>query len=68
MKIVFTPSKRDVNVKGIYCPECGERIRNVGLPEGCRIENLGVRCKRCRKYHNVSVEPDEIRNSKRETS
>ena len=61
MKIVFTPSKRDVNVKGIFCPECGERVRNVAISEDSKIENLGVRCKRCRKYHNLTVEPEEKR-------
>lgn len=62
MKIVFTPSKRDVNLKGIFCPECGERLKNVAISEDSKIENLRIRCKRCRLYHKLTVEPEENRH------
>ena len=56
MKITLSPSERDINVKKIYCPECGEKLRNVGLPEGCSVKGLTFRCKRCHGYFKVNVE------------
>ena len=31
----------------IVCPECGERVRGVGLLKNSKIEGLTFRCKRC---------------------
>lgn len=58
MKISFEPSERDINIKKIYCPECGEKLRNVGLREDTVIKNMPMRCKRCRHYTNVNVAPE----------
>ena len=59
MKITLSPSERDINIKKIYCPECGEKLRNVGVRENTKIENMPARCKRCRHYFDITVEPDE---------
>ena len=58
MEITFTPSERDVNLKGLFCPDCGERVRSIGISKDTRIEKLEVRCKRCRSYKKVSVIPE----------
>ena len=55
MKISFEPSERDINIKKIYCPECGEKLRNVGIPEGAHVEGMTFRCKRCRGYFKVNA-------------
>ena len=45
-------------IVGIFCPECGERVRNVGLdPEKSKIENLPCRCKRCHNYFAITAGP-----------
>ena len=55
MNITYAPSERDINIKKIYCPECGEKLRNVGLTEGCHVEGLTFRCKRCHGYFKINV-------------
>ena len=56
MIITYAPSERDINIKKIHCPECGEKLRNVGLPEGATVKGLTFRCKRCHEYFKVNVE------------
>lgn len=56
MEITYLPSERKEVVK-IHCPECGERVRNVGLdPENCNLEGLSCRCKRCRNLFTVRAQ------------
>lgn len=55
MEITYSKSDRKDIVR-IHCPECGERVRNIGLdPEKCNLEGLSCRCKRCRNFFTVKA-------------
>lgn len=61
MKITYKPSAPREIVR-LFCPECGERVRNVGLfADSCNINGLSVRCKRCRKYTEVSAQSEKTK-------
>lgn len=59
MEITYSPSKK-MEIVRIHCPECGERVRNVGLdPDNCNLEGLSCRCKRCRNLFTVSAKSNK---------
>lgn len=56
MKITFQKTERSTLVHPIHCPECGERVRNVVLLPGCKVDGLGVKCKRCSRLQRLSAD------------
>lgn len=60
MRITYQPSRR-MEIVQIHCPECGERVRHIGLdPENCNVEGLNCHCKRC--HHLFKVNAQSINN------
>ena len=55
MPITITPTERK-DITKLVCPECGERLRSVGLLSGSKIEGLTFKCRRCGKLWNVKSE------------
>ena len=45
----------NARVTKIVCPDCGERLKCVGLLENSRIEGLTFRCKRCSQLWEVQT-------------
>ena len=43
------------DITKIVCPECGERVKCVGLLKDSRIEGLTFRCKRCSQLWEVQT-------------
>lgn len=42
-------------VTKITCPNCGERLKNVGLMHGSNIFGMAFRCKRCGKFWTIET-------------
>lgn len=53
MKIVETDRS---DVVRIACPECGERVRGIGLLRDSTIHGLTFKCKRCGKLWAIESE------------
>jgi len=59
MSILITesPKKNGKNeITRIVCPDCGEKLRGVGLEKDSKIQGLVFRCKRCGAYKCVTTE------------
>lgn len=52
MSMQVVPAHRD-EVTKIICPDCGEKVKGVGLLKGSRVEGLVFRCKKCGAYKEV---------------
>jgi transposase-like protein len=48
MPIIITPAEKQEITK-IICPDCKEKVRNVGLMKESHIKGLSFKCKRCGK-------------------
>lgn len=58
MPIIITQTEKITEKNGItriVCPECGEKVKGVGLEKNSKIEGLVFRCKRCGTYHSVTT-------------
>ena len=42
----------------IVCPDCGERLKGVGLLKNSKIEGLTFRCKRCAQIWEVQTDKE----------
>jgi transposase-like protein len=42
-------------VTKLVCPECGEKVKQVGLRKDSTIEGLSFKCKRCGRYFEVKT-------------
>ena len=49
------PAERS-DVKHIYCPACGEKLRGVGIAKDSRIFGLSFKCRKCGKLWSVKTE------------
>lgn len=54
MSMLISPAKQE-NVTKICCPECGERLRGVGLLKDSTIKGLTFLCKRCKGLWRVET-------------
>lgn len=55
MPISITPTNKK-DITKIICPDCGERVRGVGLEKDSKIDGLVFRCRRCGTYKVVKSE------------
>ena len=58
MKITTYPVKKSSAIVHIYCPKCGEKLRNFAVSEGATVKNASFRCKRCCELVGIDIEPD----------
>lgn len=54
MSIIITPVQRQEITK-IVCPDCGEKLKGIGLLKDSKIEGLAFRCRRCGAYKAVKT-------------
>ncbi len=54
MSMLIKPAMQE-NVTKIYCPECGERLRGVGLLKDSTIKGLAFHCKQCKRNWTVET-------------
>lgn len=40
----------------IVCPECGERVKGVGLLKNSKVDGLTFKCKRCGQAWTLKTE------------
>lgn len=52
MAITILPTKPS-EITRIICPECGEKVRGVGLEKDSKVYGLTFTCKRCRALWRV---------------
>lgn len=55
MSMLVVPAKKE-EVTKIICPDCGEKVKGVGLLKGSHIDGLVFRCKKCGAYKEVKSE------------
>ena len=55
MPITITPTEKQEITK-IVCPDCKEKVRQVGLLKESKIIGLTFKCKRCGKLWTVKSE------------
>ena len=55
MPLIITPCEKQEITK-IVCPMCKERVRQVGLLKGSKIDGLTFSCKRCDNLWKVKSE------------
>ncbi len=55
MPITITPTEKQEITK-IVCPDCKEKVRQVGLLKESKIQGLTFKCKRCGKLWTVKSE------------
>ncbi len=51
----ITPIEATQQVTKLSCPCCNERVPQVALTSGSKIEGLTFKCKRCGKYFSVTT-------------
>ena len=59
MSILITPIEKKTEkneITKIVCPDCKEKVRQVGLLKESKIEGLTFKCKRCGKLWTVKSE------------
>lgn len=59
MSVLIMPGERKTvksEITKITCPECGEKLRGVGLEKDSRVDGLVFRCKRCGAYWAVKTQ------------
>ncbi len=54
MPIIIKPAERQ-SVSRVVCPQCGEKLRDVGLSRGSQITGLSFKCRRCGKLWAVET-------------
>ena len=54
MAVTITPAQKS-DVTRIICPECGEKVRGVGLLKDSSVRGLTFTCKRCRALWHVET-------------
>ena len=47
-------SEKGENTRNI-CPECGEKVRGVGLLKDSRVDGLVFRCRKCGAFLTVTT-------------
>lgn len=55
MPISIIPSEKKTEIKKIICPDCGEKLKGIGLLPDSRVEGLVFRCKKCGAYKAVQT-------------
>lgn len=58
MSISVTPTERRSEkgeITRIICPNCGEKVRGVGLLKGSRVDGLVFRCRKCGEFMTVTT-------------
>jgi transposase-like protein len=55
MPIIIKKTERK-DITKIVCPECGERLRGIGLFKESHVVGLGFKCKRCHAAWEVTTE------------
>lgn len=53
--ITIKPTDKS-DVTKLFCPECHEKVRGVGLEKGSAILGLSFTCKRCKRLWTVTTE------------
>ena len=53
--LTITPAEKQEITK-IVCPECKEKVRQIGLLKESKIHGLTFKCKRCDKLWAVKSE------------
>ena len=61
MSMLVVPAKKE-EVTKIICPDCGEKVKGVGLLKGSRVDGLVFRCKKCGAYKEVKSKIEEPNN------
>lgn len=56
MPIIIKPAERE-SISRVVCPECGDKLRGVGLSRESRISGLSFQCHRCGKLWAVETTP-----------
>lgn len=54
MSLMITPTKPD-DITRLICPQCGEKVRGVGLLKESSVRGLTFTCKRCRALWHVET-------------
>ena len=54
MPIIIKPAER-ASITRLICPECGEKLRGVGLSKESQITGLSFQCHRCDKIWGVET-------------
>lgn len=54
MSLIITTTK-PTDITRIACPQCGEKLRGVGLLKGSTVTGLTFTCKRCRNLWHVET-------------
>ena len=55
MPIIMKKTERKDFTK-LKCPDCGERVKNVGILKESKIEGLTFKCKKCDSTWSVKTE------------
>ena len=58
MSILIVSSEKKPEKSGftkIVCPDCGEKVRGIGLEKDSKVEGLVFRCKKCGAYKAVKT-------------
>lgn len=58
MAISVVPTERRSEkgeITRIVCPECGEKVRGVGLLKNSRVDGLVFRCRKCGAFLTVET-------------
>ena len=55
MPLTIIPAKKQ-DITKIVCPDCKERLRNVGLKKESKIDGLTFKCNRCDKLWEIKSE------------
>lgn len=46
-------------VTKLVCPECGEKVKQIGLRKDSTIDGLSFKCKRCGEYFEVKTTKED---------
>lgn len=52
--VIKKTDRRDITK--IVCPDCGTRVKGVGLLKGSRIDGLSIACHRCSAVWVITTE------------
>ncbi len=58
MSIIIKPAER-ASITRIVCPECGDKLRGVGLSKESSISGLSFKCHKCEKLWQVESSPQK---------
>ena len=54
MPVLIVPAAKSEITK-IVCPDCGQKVQNVGLVKESKIVGLTFKCKKCGKLWEVTT-------------